>query len=88
MLGIIQRAGAVGAVYAAVTETPSAAVFHRRAVQAGLRVVVITIVNIQVIYKSEKTSKVRGSLNAVIFKISAETKFLVSGYLVMMCKAQ
>lgn len=59
MLGIVQRVGAVGAIDAAVTETPPAAVLQRGAVQAGLRVVVITVlrVHIQVIYKRDRENR-------------------------------
>lgn len=50
----------MGAVHAAVSQTPSTAVLQRRAVQAGLGVVVKTIlgVHIQVIYERVGTSKV------------------------------
>ena len=44
----------MGAVDAAVTETPSTAVFQRRAVQAGLRVVVVTILTVHVQVVCEK----------------------------------
>ena len=46
----------MGAVHAAVTQTPSAAVFQGGAVQAGLGVVVITVltVHVQVVCERER----------------------------------